>query len=44
MEDVSFLALTIGAVPAEEKHDRIVELQRASASIAALIAAASSLV
>lgn len=43
MEDASFLATTIGAVPAEEKRARIAELQRASASIAALTAAVSSL-
>ncbi|NBB25821.1 hypothetical protein GVM20_11840 [Porphyrobacter sp. SLTP] len=44
MEDASVIALTIGAVSAEERTARIDNLQRASASIAAISAAVASLV
>ncbi len=44
MEDASVIALTIGAVPAMERNARIRQLQRASASIAAITAAVACLV
>jgi hypothetical protein len=44
MEDASVIALTIRAVPVGERGARIVELQRASASIAAISAAVASLI
>ena len=44
MEDASVIALTMGGVSAEERIERIRELQRASALIASLTAAVHSLV
>jgi len=44
MEDASVIALTIGAVPPMERGVRIRQLQRASASIAAITAAVACLV
>jgi|JI8StandDraft_2_1071088.scaffolds.fasta_scaffold73583_1 hypothetical protein len=44
MEDASVIALTIGAVPPMERGARIRQLQRASASIAAITAAVACLV
>ena len=44
MEDASVVALTIRAGPPEERVARIMELERASASIAAMTAAAASLI
>jgi hypothetical protein len=44
MEDASVIALTISGVPADERGARIGDLERASASIAAITAAVASLV